>query len=152
MNRVFEPDESFFEAQWPPTLHFRRWPKDFRQFMFWSFTATSIIYLALVPYRLFHAHSTPILWNLLVGPVFTVHMAALSGIAAWTIWKAHPWAKGWAIAASLMYIVIFLRPFIVSMRTVWDHNLVALSLGLIGLASFTWPDRDTNLSDVHGSG
>jgi hypothetical protein len=155
MNPVFAPDERLVEWRgWPPTfkpLAEWVWPTDFRKFMFWCFAVTSLGFLALIPYRLSHAHNAPILWNLLVGAVFTVHMAALTGIAAWTIWKAQPWARGWAIAASLMYIVVFIRPFIVPMREVWDHNLIALSLGLLGLASFAWPDRNHSLSDVQST-
>ena len=151
MNRVFAPDESPFEGLWPPSS---RWPIDFRKLMFWIFAATSLGFLALILYRLPSPHDagsdnmwkaagteSPLLWGLLVRPAFSVCIAALSGIAAWTIWKAHPWARGWAIAASLMYLVIFVRPFILPTGLAWDHHLVALSVGLVGLFSFVWPDR-----------
>lgn len=143
------------EAQWPPSF---RWPI-FRKLMFWIFAATSLSFLVLILYALIlytlpsphDARSgsmwqavgteSPLLWGLLVGTPFSVCMAALSGIAAWTIWKAHPWARGWAIAASLMYVVIFIRPFIFPIGLAWDHHLVALSVGLVGLFSFVLPHR-----------
>lgn len=151
MNRVFASEESLFEKQWPPSF---RWPEDFRKLMFWIFAATSLGFLALILYKLLSSHDagsgnmwkavgteSPLLWGLLVGPAFSVCMAALPGIAVWTTWKAHPWARGLAIAASLMYVVIFVRPFILPIGPAWDHHLLALSVGLLGLASFGWRDK-----------
>jgi hypothetical protein len=120
--------------------------------MFWIFAATSVGFLALILYTLTFPHDadsgnmwkvfeSPLLWGLLVGPTFSVCMSALPGIAAWTIWKGHPWARGWAIAASLMYVAIFVRPFILPVAPLGTIHVVALSVGLVGLFSFVWPDR-----------
>lgn len=81
------------------------------------------------------------MWSLLIGPIFEVNGAALCGIAAWTLWKAHPWARGWAIAASLLYISMFFRQFVVPVHVIWLHNLISTGIGLVGLAAFLWPDR-----------
>jgi len=138
MNRVFEPGESiFFDSQ-----RFRYgWPGDFRRFMFWAFAATSVFFFPLALYRLPHPHFVSLLRSVLVGPFFEFNLAALSGLAAWTIWKAHPSARGWAIGANLLYLLMFVRPFFIPMRPVPDRNLISLILGIVGLAAFAWPDR-----------
>jgi hypothetical protein len=118
--------------------------------LFYSFAAASVGFLALFLYRLPHLHSTSMI-RLLVGPLFEFTLAAVSGIAAWTVWKAHPSARGWAIAASLLYLSISIRPFLIPMRPVRDHYLVSLVLGLVGLAAFSWPDRIAKLSDTRES-
>jgi hypothetical protein len=140
MNRVFAPDESLFERQWALSFH---WPEDFRKLMFWIFAATSLGFSALLLYSIpRHPPKVSLLQNLLIGRIFCVHVAAVSGLAAWTIWKAHTWARGWAIAASLMYLVIFMRRFVIPIRPAWDHGLLALSVGLVGLAAFAWQVGD----------
>jgi hypothetical protein len=141
MNRVFAPDETLFERRWPPTW---RWPTDFRKFMFWVFGLTSLGCIALILYTIPHPHKIPLIRSLLTGSIFLVHMAAMSGMAAWTIWNEKSWARGWAIAASLMYILTFLPQFIVPVRPSWDHHLVGLFIGLFGLVSFVWPDKPVN--------
>lgn len=70
-------------------------------------------------------------------------LAAVSGMAAWAIWKAHPFARGWTIAASLLYLSVFMRPFLILIRPVRDHNLVSLVVGLVGVAAFAWPTETT---------
>ena len=45
--------------------------------------------------------------NLLTSVLFEIVVAAIAGIAWWTILKERPAANGWGIAASLMYILIF---------------------------------------------
>jgi hypothetical protein len=50
--------------------------------------------------------------------------------------KGEPLARGWGIAASLMYILIFLRPIIFFSRSVWWHHVGALVIGVIGLVMF----------------
>jgi hypothetical protein len=140
MNRVFEEEESLSELPWPPAFGFG-WPRNFRRFIFYCFAAGSVGFLALCIYRVTHFHSVSLMRSLLVGPVFEFIFAAVSGIAAWSIWKAHRSARGWAIVASLLYLSIFIRPFLIPMHPVRDHNLISLVLGLVGLAAFAWPDR-----------
>jgi len=96
--------------------------------------------LANILYTIPRYHTLPLLRNVLIGPTFSIHMAAISGVAAWAIWKGKSWARRWAIAASLMYILIFLRQFIIPVRPAWDHHVGALFVGLLGLVSFVWRD------------
>lgn len=63
-----------------------------------------------------------------------------SGIAARMIWKAHPWARGCAIVASVPFLFIFVRPFLIPMHAVLDHNLLAFVVGVAGICAFVWPD------------
>jgi hypothetical protein len=54
--------------------------------------------------------------------------------------------------ASLTYILIFLRQFIFPFRPVWwdPYYLLELSVGLIGLLSFAWPDKQADSSRAEG--
>ena len=141
MNRVFAPDESLFYKHWPPT-----WPTDFRRLMFWIFGLTSLGCIAVILYTIPQPHKIPLMRSLLTGPIFLVHMAAILGVAAWTIWNRKSWARGWAIAASLMFILTFLRQFIIPVRPTWDHRLLGLFIGVLGLVSFVWRDKPVNPS------
>jgi hypothetical protein len=137
------------ESLWPPTGQWPpgwQWPTDFRKFMFWIFGLTSLGFVANTLYTIPQPHTLPLLANMLVGPIFSVHMAAISGVAALTIWYGKAWARGWAIAASLMYILMFLRQFIVHVRPTWDHHVVPLLVGVLGLVSFGWRDKPVNPS------
>jgi hypothetical protein len=140
---VFAPDESLFEGQWPPTC---RWPIDFRKFMFWVFGVSSLGCVAIVLYTIPQSHKIPLMRSLLTGPIFLVHMAAITGLAAWTIWNGKSWARGWAIAASSMYILSFLQQFIIPVQPTWDHHLLGLFIGLLGLVSFLWGDKPVSPS------
>jgi len=108
--------------------------------MFWIFAFGSIGNLVAALYRQAQLGSASLLRSFLTGPLFWATLAVVSGIAAWTIWKAHPSARGWAIGASLLYLSIFLRSFLFSVRPARDHYLISLLVGLIGLAAFAWPD------------
>jgi hypothetical protein len=69
----------------------------------------------------------------------------------WTIWRAHPSGRGWAIAASVAILFIFIEPFLIPMHPVLDHNPIALVLGLVGIAAFMWPDRNHTPPYTHNS-
>ena len=139
MNRVFEPHETFSEFPWPSAFNFG-WPRNFRRLMFYIFAFTSIGFLVPALYGLSRYHNMPLLRILLVSPVFDFCVATLSGIAARTIWKAHPWARGCAIAASMPFLFIFARPFLIPMHPALDHNLLAFVVGFAGICAFVWPD------------
>jgi hypothetical protein len=146
MNPVFAPDEPLFDSHWPPRFKLPKWPNDFRKFMFWTFLASAIFSVPAFLYLMSRPQTLPLLRSMLVGPVFCVYLAAISGVAAWTIWKADPSARGWAIMACLTYILMFLTQFIIPVRPAWDHDLLPLCLGLVGVVSFAWPDRQVSAS------
>jgi len=131
--------------QWPTEW---QWPTDFRKFMCWIFLATSLQYITIslksIPSAVHQQSSLALLHILLMAPTLSVLMALISGMASWTIWKGKPSAKGWAIAASLIYVLIFLRQFIIPLRPTWDHRLGALFTGVVGLVAFMWPDRQVS--------
>jgi hypothetical protein len=113
--------------------------------MCWIFLATSLQYATIslksIPSAVHQQSSLPLLHILLIAPTLSVLMVLVSGMASWTIWKGKPSAKVWAVAASLIYVLIFLRQFIIPLRPNWDHYLVALFTGIVGLAAFLWPDK-----------
>ena len=50
-------------------------------------------------------------------------------------------ASEWAIAASEAFFFIFIETFLIPMRPALDDILIALVLGLVGIAAFKWPNR-----------
>jgi hypothetical protein len=118
---------------------------DFRKFMCWIFLATCLQYLTAslrsIPYAIQQHHTLPLLRSLLMAPALSVVMASISGVAWWTIWKGKSSGSGWAIATSLVYILIFVRQFLIPVRPTWDHYLGALFIGLVGLGAFLWRDK-----------
>src|ERR1700693_5036335 len=123
-DRIFlGPQDTNLTGQWPPQW---RWPADYRRIACNIFTITPVLCLANILYIIHQHYAFSLLRNVLTGPIFSVHMAAISGMAAWTVWKNKTWARGWAIAASLLFILMFLRQFIIPMRPAWDHHVAAL--------------------------
>ena len=144
MNPVWGPDEERI-GRWDAPLRWR-WPTDSRQFMFWIFAFWPLLSVAqiLYLYSLHRLYWFPFLRNMLGGPWFNVHMAAISGVAASSIWNGKPWARGWAIAGSLMFLVMYFRQFIINPQPSWDHHLVVLFIGILGLTAFVWPDKQVD--------
>lgn len=145
-DRIFtSPDERAEGWHWPSEW---QWPTDFRKFMCWIFLGTFLQYLTIslrsIPYTIHQHHTVPLLRSLLMAPTISVVMAAVSGMAWWTIWKGKSSAKGWAIATSLIYLLIFLRQFIIPLPAVWDHRLSALFTGTVGLVAFLWRDKQVD--------
>jgi uncharacterized membrane protein len=105
------------------------------------FVGSSVVGLANLLLAIYHPRSRSLLQNALVGPIFDVHMAVISGLAFWTIWKKKAWARGWATAASVLFIVVFFRQFIVAVRPTWDHHVIELLMGMLGLFSFWLSDN-----------
>jgi|SRR5208283_4261316 len=122
-----------------------RWPTDFRKFMGWIFLATCLQYLTIslrnIPFTNQPYYVVPLLQRMLTAPVISIVMAVLSVIAWWTIWKGKSSAKVWAIATSIIYILLFVRQFIIPLRPVRGHQAGALVLGIIGLVAFLWRDK-----------
>ena len=142
MNLIWAPDEDR-TGDWSLP---RRWPTDARKFMFWIFTISPLLPLANILYlwSLHQLYLFPLLRSMLVGPWFSVQMATISALAAASLWKGKTWARGWAIAASLMFFLMYFRQFLIPVRPTWDHHLLALFIGILGLASFAWPDKQVS--------
>jgi hypothetical protein len=123
-----------------------RWPTDFRQFMGWMFAFTclvdSITFVRTVPAAIHLPYALSLRDRLLYAPVFPAVFAAISGVAWWTIWKGKPSARWWGVAASLMWILTFLRPFIIVLPPVWGRHAGALFVGGIGLLTFLWYGKE----------
>jgi hypothetical protein len=146
MNPVWGPGEERM-GRWDGSLRWR-WPADYRQFMFWVFAVWPLLSLAkiLYLYSLHRLYWFPLLRNMLIGPWFSVHTAAISGLAASSIWNGKPWARGWAIAGSLMFLVMYFRQFVIIVQPSWDHHLGVLFIGILGLGAFVWPDKQVDAS------
>lgn len=125
-------------AEWPPL---RDWgPAEIRKLMSWIFLVTSLQYstvsLRSFPYAIHRHYGDPLLRILLTAPVFSIVMGSISALAWWTVWKEKSSAKVWALAASLMYVLVFLRQFIIPIPPAWDHYAGALFTGAVGLVVF----------------
>ncbi len=51
------------------------------------FVVSFLVSLANLLLAIYHQRWRSLLQNLLVGPIFQVRMATISGLACWTIWK-----------------------------------------------------------------
>lgn len=121
--------------------------QEWRKIAPWVFAATSLMYLLipnvsiLYPSTRHHA-STP--RNLLSLAFFAI-VPIICGMAWWSIWQRKPSARGWGIGASVVHILIYLRPIILFSPSLWWHHMGALAIGIGGLVIFSQPDRQ------HGS-
>jgi hypothetical protein len=43
-----------------------------------------------------------------------------------------------------MFLVMYFRQFIINPQPSWDHHLVVLFLGILGLTAFVWPDKQVD--------
>lgn len=80
-------------------------------------------------------------------PIFSLEVAVVEGVAWWMLWRRKGWATGFGIAASLMYVLTFARPFILAFPHAWEH-IGALLVGIIGLMTFV--PHGTYLSEKIG--
>jgi len=115
-----------------------------RRFMGWIFAAESAQHIEVSLRSIqntIHRNSGV---GLLIPPAFSLVVVYVSGVAWWTIWKRRSAAKGFAIAASLMQILIFVGQFIPPVRLASDYHVLALWIGVVGLLAFSsrkqaWP-------------
>jgi hypothetical protein len=128
-------------VQWRFPRRKWKWPADYRSFMGWIFALAILVALVNIAWAILHPRSRTLLQNLLVGPMFHSAVAAVSGIALWAIWKDKSWARGWAVAASSIHTLAFLRQFFIPVRPAWDHYLISLIVGIIGVVAFSWRDQ-----------
>jgi hypothetical protein len=79
--------------------------------------------------------AVPFLHRLLMLPIFSLEVAVVEGVAWWMIWRRKGWATGFGIAASLTYVLMFARPFILAFPHAWLH-IGDLAFGIVGLTTF----------------
>ena len=121
----------------------------------WVFAVTSLLYLEnlyrIILYVIHRNYGPAVQHALLLASLFNVFVIATSGMAWWNIWKEMSSAKWWAIAASVMHIVIFLRQFVSPSQPVWGRHVGALIIGIIGLIAFLWPAEQMPSGQPSGS-
>jgi len=113
---------------------------DIRMVAAWVFAVVCVPY-AWVAVRdcihIIHWHNTPfILHRLLISVLYLATVAVTGGMAWWTVWKGRPSARLWAIAASIMQLVIFVRTLMDPTRSFWSYQWGALIVGTIALGIF----------------
>jgi hypothetical protein len=67
-------------------------------------------------------------------------LAVAFGVAWWKIWKHRPSARGWGIAASLAFILLFLTDCLYGFhcwRALYGSTLLFLAIGIAGLVVFS---------------
>jgi hypothetical protein len=141
MNLIWAPSEERIRVgDWSLTWS---WPADARKIMFWIFVLSPLLSVAniLRSWSLHRLYWFPVWRNMLLGPLSNVLTGVIWLLAASHLWKG----KGWAIAASLLFFAMYFRQFIVAVRPTRSHGLVTLSIGMIGLISFAWPDKQVDL-------
>lgn len=115
--------------------------QDIRRVICWVFAFEFLLHLVIslrsILYTSRGSYAFPPLSNLLVTPWFSAVVATVCVAAWWTGWRGKTSARGWGIAASLVNILIFLRPILLPSRFVWDRHAGALVIGAVGLVVFS---------------
>jgi hypothetical protein len=113
-----------------------------RNVLCWLFLFNCLRYMIAsaesVPNAIHREHALPLLHILFLFPSFSIAVTAVCGMAWWTLWRGERSARGCAIAASLMCILIFLRQFVVPAGLIWDRYVGSLLVGIVGLLVFLW--------------
>jgi hypothetical protein len=119
--------------------------REMRMVMAWIFAAACLLNFVVVGrcivYGLRYYYPPPLFRTLVITALISGAVSICSGRAWWMVRKKTPFARGWGIAASLMSIVIFIRPFIFPTQPVWDRHLGALIIGIVGIVVFLSRDR-----------
>jgi hypothetical protein len=132
--------------------------QDIRKVLYWIFACTSLMFIVLSLRSMYAVSRRDALLtprNLFIFVLFKVVVATVTGVAGWSILKGKP-SRSWGIAASLMYVLIFVWPIIFSLQSVWPHHLGALFVGIVGLVELLWrgehPDPSQNPKQSTDSG
>ena len=128
---------------------------DLRKLLGWIFAATSLLYLLIAlprnRYLVFHPSEMFLSLRHALYVPFFVLIIIVCGAAWWTIWKGMSSARGWALAASIVQILIFLRSILVFHPYGWSHHIGALCIGIVGLVVFSpWYERREFRKNVVG--
>ncbi len=112
-----------------------------RTVLCWGFLLTClenmIVSARSIPNAIHRQHGLPLLYILFRAPAFSIVVSVISGVAWWTVWKGERSARGWAIAASLAFVLTFCRQFVVPLQPVWGRHVGALFIGIVGLVEFS---------------
>ena len=119
-----------------------------RRVLCWGFAALSLIHSQVVVreirYILDGHHTHQFHWLVIMASL-SFAVIILSALAWWTLWKSRTTAKVWAIAGSVMQIVVFIVSVILPSRA-GTYHWEALLIGTIGVVIFSWP---LPLTDSH---
>jgi len=108
-------------------------------FLGWIFAITCIISLwsaFSIILRPIHGQFSFLPLRNLLAPSIFVAFAAVFAVAWWTIGKSKPSARAWGIAASVIYLLVSLRPIIFLSRPMFA-DFAVFSLGVAGLFAFS---------------
>jgi hypothetical protein len=118
--------------------------RDLRKVLCWVFAISSLGCLRIALLRilrtLYPSDAVPPFRNLVIAAVFSV-VAAIFLVAWWAVWKVKPSARGWGIAASLIYVLLPLWAAMYFPRSVWVPFGIMLATGVAGLVAFSWSDK-----------
>lgn len=96
---------------------------DYGPYMPWIFGASALANVVLsirsIPIAMSRHYALPLYYRPLLMPAFSIVSVIVFGLASWTSWKRHRAAVDWGVAASFLYFVTFLRPFILHLHVVW---------------------------------
>jgi hypothetical protein len=112
-----------------------------RKLLCWSFGILSLPQLLLAFVEILNVTKFRYLFwglhGLFVAAVFSFAEGSICAIAWWTLWKGRPSARGWAIAASFMQILLYIRSLLLSSPPNWTRYWCALGVGIVGLVVFS---------------
>ena len=123
----------------------------YRKIMCWIFAIIAVVCLWIVLYhityiiRYYYTHLSLLMHfslRILIVPVLFALLAYIFGMAWWTVWKDKTSAKSWGIVASLINILVMLRPFIRHSHSLSGRQWELLAIGIAGLIAFMWPDKE----------
>ena len=124
-----------------------------RRFLSWIFALTAFICLRLclrlsaltLPHILHPLQPVPSVGLRIAGVAFILSLPIQSvafAMAWWTVWRRKRSARGWAIAASLIFIlhsglVLYLARNVPQQAALWNVILPVLAIGVTGLIVFS---------------
>ena len=122
---------------------------DMRKILAWLFGIEAFLTLTTYLWDSLHTIPRPIgslpLRNMLLA-VFLSLLIIIFAVACFTVLRKRPSARGWAIAASISYIPIYLLQLISPSRFIWWHGFVDLILGAVGLIVFSNRSKPQDIS------
>jgi hypothetical protein len=124
----------------------------FRKNLSWVFIFISLVCLQIAVSSMLaanHRHHSLLLFRYFLAPFIFTMMAAVHGVAWWTIWKNKPSARIWGLAASLINLLISVGLIYLSRspRRLW----LVLGVGIAGLIAF-WRRYDQPASTTTTQG